>query len=211
MTELEHFFKLLRKRKNTLTVFNPYREDFKFNNLECYFEAVFNQKSPRILLVGEALGFKGGRLTGIPFSSGELFNELPHPFLSALKPHLEIASDTLSAENTASIVWRYLAKHEAVPLFWNSFPYHPHPSRLQKKNRAPKRDEIEEGAELLKMLVDVYQPEAIAGLGRAGHKCAQLILPEYDIAYIRHPSYGGKSDFIKGMDQIYDKVHCATS
>lgn len=203
MPNLDSFYTKLSKRKNTLTVFNPYRDETKLENLKRYIELAFEQSGPRVLLVGEAYGFKGGRLTGIPFSSGKLFDEVDHPFLRQLKPKIELNPDTLTAENTASIVWRYLCSQNTVPLFWNSFPYHPHPSRIQKKNRAPLKAEIEEGLELLQMLMDVYQPDAIAGLGRKGTDCLQKAFPDQDIRYIRHPSYGGKSDFIDGMNRLF--------
>ena len=204
MNELNQFFNLLKKRKNSLTVFNPYREEYKLENLKRYLELIFNQSGPRILLVGEAPGFKGCRLTGIPFSSGQIFSEIEHPFLQQLKPVIQI--DQLDSENTASIVWRHLLNHQTVPLFWNSFPFHPHPSRIQKKNRAPNKAEIDEGAEYLKILVGVYKPDIVAGLGRKGTECVERVLPEESITYIRHPSYGGKADFCKGVDQLFEQV-----
>lgn len=204
MIELNDFFSKLAKRKNSLTVFNPYREEYKLSNLKRYIELVSQQQGPRVLLVGEAYGFKGGRLTGIPFSSGKLFSEVDHPFLIALSKDISLDEASLTSENTASIVWRYLLKRNTVPLFWNSFPYHPHPSRIQKKNRAPTKAEIEEGLALLQMLIDFYQPQMLAGLGRKGADCLQRAFPEREICYIRHPSYGGKNDFIQGMDSLFD-------
>ena len=200
MNDLEPFFERLQKRKNSLTVFNPYREEFKLDNLKRYLELVFQQQGRRVLLVGEAPGFKGCRLTGIPFSSGRLFDEVEHPFLLQLKPDIHL--EQLEVENTASIVWRYLCDQPVVPLFWNSFPFHPHPSRVQKKNRAPKKAEIDEGVEYLQMLVDYYQPDVIAGLGRKGAESVQRVFPDKEVIYIRHPSYGGKKDFVAGMNQI---------
>lgn len=201
--EIEVFYQRLKKRKNSLTVYNPYRDDFKLENLKQYLEQVWEQKGKRVMLVGEAPGYKGARLTGIPFSSGKLFDEVEHPFLERLKHKIELEEDKLVSENTASIVWRYLQTTEVVPLFWNAFPFHPHPSRIQKKNRAPLKAEVIEGAEFLQMLVDIFEPDEIAGLGRKGAECLQSILPEHEIRYIRHPSYGGKSDFIIGMDKLF--------
>mgnify|MGYP000008762638 CR=1 FL=1 len=198
----ESFYSNLAKRKNSLKVYNPYRDSYKLENLKRYFDAMFALAGPRVMLVGEAPGYKGCRLTGIPFSSGKLFEEVEHPFLQSLGPQLTLDQDSLVAENTASVVWRYLIDQPIVPLFWNSFPFHPHPSRIQKKNRPPSVAEIKEGAFYLNELVEVFQPDIVAGLGRAGTSCAQSVLPERDICYIRHPSYGGKRDFVTGMNQI---------
>ena len=194
------FYQKLQKRKNSLTVFNPYREAYKLANLQAYLNAMQSLR-PRLMLVGEAPGFKGCRLTGIPFSSAKLYTEVEHPFLIQLRERLVLPQ--LEAENTAAIVWRYLRDKNAVPLFWNAFPYHPHPSRIQKKNRAPTKAEIIEGGEFLTLLADIFQPEVVAGLGRKGVEAARLAFPEKEIRYIRHPSYGGKSDFITGMDQLF--------
>lgn len=206
MDNLHTFFSALSKRRNTLTVFNPYRDEVLLRNLEIYIEAVMAQRGPRILLVGEAYGFRGGRLTGIPFSSGKLYDEVDHPFLVALKHKIVRSSDERVSENTASIVWQYLQGHSFVPMFWNSFPFHPHPSRIQKKNRAPNVAEIKEGLVYLNMLCDIYQPNIIAGLGRKGADSIQRAFPDREIIYIRHPSYGGKQDFIAGMDNLYNRV-----
>lgn len=202
MSTLNEFYLALAKRKNSLTVFNPYRQSENLDNLKVYLEQMFALEGPRIMLVGEAPGYKGGRLTGVPFSSGKLYSEIDHPFLKEIAPKLSLNPDTLTAENTASVVWRYLSDKPVIPLFWNAFPFHPHPSRIQKKNRGPSVAEIKEGAFYLTELVKAFNPSVVAGLGRAGTSCAQRVLPESDIRYIRHPSYGGKRDFITGMDSI---------
>lgn len=206
MNELLPLLNGLSKRRNSHTVFNPYRDEQLLNNLRVYIEQVLKQESPRILLVGEAYGFRGGRLTGIPFSSGCLYDDVDHPFLESLKPLIYRSANDLVAENTASIVWRYLQDKPFVPLFWNSFPFHPHPSRVQRKNRAPNVSEIKEGIGYLRLLCDLYQPDLIAGLGRKGAESIQRAFPKKEIIYIRHPSYGGKKEFISGMDSLYRLV-----
>lgn len=204
MDKVDELLLRLSKRKNTLTVFNPYRNPVLTNNLKAYLETMLktqHQSGSRVMLVGEAPGFKGGRLTGIPFSSGKLLQESDHPFIKVLRPQLEL--DSCEKENTASMVWQYLSEQTDVPVFWNAFPFHPHPSRVQKKNRNPKQSEIEEGAEYLEMMVEIFKPDQIAGLGRSGVACVEKVFPERQVAYIRHPSYGGKKDFIQGMDLLF--------
>ena len=85
---------------------------------------------------------------------------------------------------------------------WNSFPFHPHPEGEENKNRSPTDEEISFGIKFLRALNKMFSPEVIAGIGNAGVDCAQQAFPESEIRYIRHPSFGGKSDFIKGMDEI---------
>ena len=48
---------------------------------------------PRLLLVAEALGFKGGGETGIPLSSPALLRSCKHPFIETLRPHLALVPE----------------------------------------------------------------------------------------------------------------------
>lgn len=201
MQGISEFVARLSKKRNSGTVFNPYRSQALANNLRHYLEVMFNLPGERILLVGEAPGYRGCRITGIPFSSGKLFETEQHPVLRIIQSNLTL--NKIEAENTASMVWRYLADKAVTPLFWNAFPYHPHPKGQPDKNRAPTKVEIKQGKRYLKALADLYQPSLIAGIGRAGTDCSQQAFPEQPITYIRHPSYGGKKEFIATMDGIF--------
>lgn len=200
MNSIPRFIRKLRKKENSETITNPYRRKALSDNLGFYLEQMSKVKGKRVLLVGEAPGFKGCLHTGIPFSSGKLFESVPHPFIESLAPQLKIKQYV--SENTAKIVWEYLLDHATVPLFWNAYPFHPHPKGQLLKNRAPTRAEVQEGTGYLKQLYELFGPEMIAGLGRKGTECAQLAFPDQHIRYIRHPSYGGKRDFIAGMNQL---------
>lgn len=198
--QMDMFISKLRRRRSGESVTNPYRDARLGENLRLYLEAMLRQTGPRVLLVGEAPGYKGCGLTGIPFSCGTIYGSISHSILDELAG--KITLDVVESENTAKIVWTYLAKQAVTPLFWNSFPFHPHPIGNTKKNRAPTRAEIDEGGSYLKELVTLYVPDVIAGIGRKGTSCAQLSFPDREIRYIRHPSYGGKSDFIRGMNEV---------
>ena len=153
-----------------------------------------------MLLVGEAPGYKGCKLTGIPFSSGEIFSRFDHPFLQQLSQQVKIKD--LSGENTATMVWEYLTERNITPLFWNSFPFHPHHADNPYTNRVPNSSEIQQGIGYLQSLAKIYKPDIIAGIGNKGSKCARLTLPNQNIPNIRHPSFAGKRDFIAGMDGL---------
>jgi uracil-DNA glycosylase len=188
------------------SVINPWRDPALQANLLEYLEA-YQKVSLRarwralpVLIVGEALGYKGGRNTGIPFSSSTVFSEVEHPFLQTLQPRLQIATN--DSEATASIVWQYLAQKRGVPLFWNAFPFHPHVKHRPNSNRKPTVKEVRRGVPYLRQLAEIFQPQQIAGLGRVGQEAAQVAFPDEKIVYIRHPSYGGKRDFIRGMDAL---------
>jgi hypothetical protein len=78
--------------------------------------------SDRILLVGEAPGFRGARVSGIPFTSERQ--------LTGSGP----------AEATATVVQSVLAELELEALCWNVVPTHP---GTETSNRRPTAAEVE--------------------------------------------------------------------
>lgn len=200
LRELVH---ALAARPNCSDSFNPYRDPQLARNLMHYLEAMcVSPHYTGLLLVGEALGYRGGGNTGVPFSSSKLFSEVEHPFLQNLASKLRFPqqANRQDSEATASIVWRYLQTRQQLPLFWNAFPFHPHIKGDPSSNRKPRKAELEEGLERLRQVTAIFQPLRIAGIGREGQRAAASLFPELEVAYIRHPSYGGKADFTKGMD-----------
>jgi hypothetical protein len=84
-------------------------------------EYLDSRRAFRLLLVGEAAGYRGARISGIPFTSERQ--------LTGAGP----------AEATATIVQRVLAELELDALCWNVVPTHPGTAR---SNRRPTRAEI---------------------------------------------------------------------
>lgn len=179
---------------------NPYINRYALTNLRHYFEYMLKQTGKRVLLVGEAPGYKGCCITGIPFTSGKVFKNVSHQMLQELKTKILLPS--IVGESTATIVWNYLATKDKTPLFWNSFPFHPYRTGNPASNRPPTNVEIKIGSQILAEIIELYQPELIAGIGHKGIKALEFIFPTQTFTYIRHPSNGGKMKFIKGMDNI---------
>jgi uracil-DNA glycosylase len=102
--------------------FNFYRDgtgaDLRRRRLVEYLET---QGSAQLLLVGEAAGYRGARVSGIPFTSERQ--------LTGSGP----------AEATATIVRRVLAELELDALCWNVVPTHP---GTAGSNRPPTRAEV---------------------------------------------------------------------
>ncbi len=200
MSSIENFISKLKQQMDTPTVTNPYLNQDIADNLFLYLVAMNKIIGKRILLVGEAPGYKGCKITGIPFTSGKVFERFSHPLLKEIGWQLKLRQ--VESENTATIVWEYLSKQETIPLFWNAFPFHPHPPGNENINRTPTFHEISLGISYLKKIHSIFKPGVVAGIGSKGLECARKAFPEQDITYIRHPSFGGKYEFISGMDKI---------
>ena len=135
--------------------------------LEEYLDA--RQDAP-LLLVGEAPGYRGARISGLPFTSERQ--------LTGSGP----------AEATATTVQRVLAElglAERV-LLWNVVPTHP---GTETSNRAPTRGEIAAG---LPFALELAAGRRVICVGRVAHRALGGEM-------VRHPSYGGVSAFASGL------------
>lgn len=203
VNEIDQFVRNLAHHPNSDTVKNPYLDAHASENLKHYLEYMFKQNGKRILLIGEAPGRWGCRITGIPFTSGRVFEDVPHSMLLALKDKVQFPC--VEAESTATIVWAFLSGKDILPLFWNSFPFHPHWMGNENSNRAPTQSEVDFGLTILGDLCEMYNPDVVAGIGRKGETALRRLFPDrQDIRYIRHPSNGGKPKFIDGMNKLID-------
>jgi uracil-DNA glycosylase len=126
-----------------------------------------------LLLVGEAAGYRGARVSGLPFTSERQ--------LTGAGP----------AEATATIVQRTLRDlglaREA--LLWNVVPTHP---GTERSNRRPTRREIEASRPFLEALARGRRVVAVGRLAEA----------ETGAPYVRHPSHGGAAEFRAALERL---------
>ena len=143
--------------------FNQYRDERLALRLARYLD---ERADAPLLLVGEAAGYRGARVSGIPFTSERQL------------------TGTGPAEATATIVHRVLAELELENdvLLWNVVPTHP---GTASSNRAPTRVEVEAG---LPFARDLARGRRVLAVGRIAE--AALAAP-----YVRHPSRGGGAVF----------------
>ena len=142
---------------------SPLRRD----RLRAYLDA--RAEAP-ILVVGEAAGYRGARVSGIAFTSERQ--------LTGSGP----------AEASATIVHRVLGELglEDEVLLWNVVPTHP---GTATSNRPPTRSEIEVARPFL---AELAQGRRVVAVGRVA--AAAL-----DAPYIRHPARGGAAAFADGL------------
>ncbi len=206
MIFIENFIKELAEIKSTDTFNNHYSYDNEENelrrdNLKLYLE-VMSYYYPDTLLVGEAPGYKGCSITGVPFTSERIVLE----YLQSMVPFLEgyefkvVNKKKPSSEASATIIWNTLKDLNWYPLFWNAFPFHPHEKGNKKSNRKPNGIEKILGQKYLKELVDHFRIENIIAIGRVSQATIKEL---YGLSnYIRHPSNGGKKDFQEGIKKF---------
>jgi uracil-DNA glycosylase family 4 len=141
--------------------------DMRQRRLHTYLESRSNAS---IILVGEAAGYRGARVSGIPFTSERQL------------------TGTGPAEASATIVHRVLATlglHADV-LLWNVVPTHP---GTATSNRRPTRTEIEAARTFLDELTR----------GRRMVAVGRIAADTLDAPYVRHPSHGGAVAFAEGL------------
>jgi uracil-DNA glycosylase len=199
MEKIEKFLKRLENRANKNSTNNPYKDKRVLNNLRIYLHALKDKYYNGTMLVAEAPGYSGANITGIPFTTVKILQNKPHKIFEQLDS--EIYKGEVFSDISGAIIWDYLSDKDTIPLFWNAFPFHPYKKYKKLSNRKPTKQELKEGISYIDELIHIFEPKVILALGRYGQESLQKIYPEKTIEYIRHPSYGGKDDFIKGMQR----------
>jgi uracil-DNA glycosylase len=204
VARLERFFQLLRQPAGTAT-FNPWRDHDPGTDAlagaaaaRCERLRAFLVTRPHWLLLGEASGYQGAHVSGIPFTSERLL-------LEGAIPRVDIGGRRLStrlrpwSEPSATTVWgtlHALGRAETT-LLWNAFPWHPHRPGLLQSNRTPTPAERRAGIPVLEALLAAFPAVRCLAVGRL----AAQSLAESGIAAtpVRHPSMGGATAFRDGL------------
>ena len=160
---------------------------------------------PRMLLIGEAVSYRGGRLTGIAFVSESVMlggvETRSGRILGADRGYRKATSGPrLSTEASATMVWGTIRDIHPLPLLWNAFPFHPFHAGESDSNRAPTPAELAIGAPFIARLMRLFAFERVVAIGNS----ASASLTKMGVAHdkVRHPSQGGKNLFVEGMARL---------
>lgn len=191
-------------------VVNPYREAFpeldgpaaarrRRENLEAYLERV---GTPRRVLLGEALGFRGGRFSGIAFTSerqlaGPDGRRLPWAKSPGAPFQATSTNPALWLEPSGSVVWDALGGEARGALVWNVFPWHPYGSRGPLSNRTPERSLVGANLHVLERLLAEAGGARVLAVGRTAQ--AALATLGVEAPALRHPAHGGAGLFRQQM------------
>lgn len=175
-------------------------------NLRLYLEEL-TAIGPRVLLVGEAVSYRGGRLSGVAFVSEALMLsgiEIASPpgrILGADRGYRKATpGPRLSTEASATMVWETIRGIDPLPILWNAFPFHPFQSGDPDTNRVPSSAELDLGRPFIAALLRLFPIERVVAVGNQ----AAASLGRMSIAHdkVRHPSQGGKQLFVAGMARL---------
>ena len=174
-------------------------------NLRLYLQAMASRK-PESLLVMEAPGYRGCRLTGVPVTSRKVLLEgVPALGMFGREAGFCDVSDAgferVYGEQSATIVWSTLASLNVLPFIWNTFPFHPHKAGQPLSNRKPLKAEIDLGAVFLHRVIEMWQFGQIIAVGNVAHE--SLHKAGMICAKVRHPAHGGKNDFVASLTALF--------
>lgn len=187
-------------------VFNPYAGQDQSGKIRCHNLLLYLQRMkerrPRLLLLGEAPGYRGCRVTGVPFTSQTILldDDSAHGLFGRSAGFLGVEESTWQREATATAIWRTLGELNVLPLLWNAFPYHPHQSERPATNRTPTTREMDLGRDPLTYLLDTFAIEQVIAVGnRPAAALARWGLPALRV---RHPAHGGQAAFRRELSAI---------
>lgn len=208
---LKGFVEELATMEVTPNVYNQYsyeceENSIRRNNLLIYLKQMYQLK-PRVILVGEAPGYRGCRLTGGPFTSEHLLmNNIPGLELFGKENGYRLAQEKekLLKEATATIIWNTLLEHNIMALSWNAFPFHPHKKDNKESNRTPLKKELLIGQKPLLQMIEMFGIEKVVAVGnKAEENLNSLGIP---CTKVRHPAQGGKNEFVRGIREIKESL-----
>lgn len=232
MPQIEAFISDLQSYSCGVNVFNPWRDcleeidigneapTIRSSHLEQYLR--LRAKNVKWIFVAEALGYQGGRFSGIAMTSERILlgylNEInPSNVLSSF-----IAKRTSNSMNplfkkteqvsgftepTATVVWKEILNCGIDPfqtLFWNIFPFHPFSkTKGPLSNRTPTSNELSLGVTYVKRLIELHPSAEVITIGKHSNE----ILNQQNIinSHIPHPAHGGTNDFRIAMRELFLK------
>jgi hypothetical protein len=224
---IERFIRLLKKSPSG-AVFNPWWQVDKQNDvvrsattirrkqLAAYLQKRLGKA--KLVVIGEALGYRGGHFSGIPMTSERILlgkkrddGIEPEYVFSGIKPRRTSKSKTYLngfSEPTATIIWGTLLRLGLEPeqfVLWNAFPWHSFNSRRGKlSNRMPNKEECSRGLPVLEAFLDLFPSDEIVALGNIA--ASQLEKLNVESHRVRHPASGGAKLFRQQIGKIVKKL-----
>lgn len=200
-------------------VFNPWKDyDERYDihkrsslirrrQLSAYLEERIGKT--KMLIIAEAVGYQGGRFTGIAMTCERMLLGF-HPTVSSTMVFSGVEPTRTSNgssvfitkqtqrekgfnEPTDSVVWNAMLDANMDPyevVLWNIFPFHPYKVDNGLTNRTPTKEELDQGWAYTSELMKLFPDAQILGVGQKSSQTLQ----DYGVnvqATLRHPANGG--------------------
>jgi len=168
-------------------------------NLRRYLDVVSGATT---LLVGEAPGWRGATVTGVPFMSVRELTARPGLLTGAPEGDgFEVPADPAAPwELSASIVQKACRSWATQPVHWPVYPNHPFRAPDRATNRAPRVPEVAAGAPIAVELARALGVSRVVAVGRKAQHA--LAAAGIEATAVRHPAQGGAALFAAQMAEL---------
>lgn len=235
LAQLQQFMHQLQTYKPASNVFNPWGraidKDYDLSDAANRRNSnLINYLKPRIsnakyIFVAEALGYQGGKFSGIPMTSERIFcgkyidisatnvikGNLDFDLLRSSDMNLDLKKATRKkwgfAEPTATTVWRTVLNNN-IDLFetilWNIFPFHPYTPKDGTLNNRPidtNKDDLDIGIIFIKKLLNMNPSAKVIAIGKPSMN--KLYENNISCLSVTHPSNGGTPRFKHEIKEIF--------
>ena len=192
-----------RSGPNSVNPFDRSRDDneIRRRNLARYLGQL-SERRPTTLLVGEAPGYRGMAITGVPFTNTVLLRRgIPEFGLFGGENGYAVPdSPAVAAEPTATVMWQVLTSLDFLPVLWSAFPLHPHRPGEPLSNRTPTVAEAMAWSWSWQALRDIMAINAVVAVGNVAQ--ASLARAGMTVPRVRHPAHGGREEFRHGLQKL---------
>ncbi|MBB5207901.1 uracil-DNA glycosylase [Chiayiivirga flava] len=154
------------------------------------------------LWIGRDLGYRGGRRTGLALTDDIHIRNHGRRWEVDLSPDRPTLGNAVS-ERTAAVIWNMLDNIDARIFLWNVFPLHPHEPGDPFTNRQHNARERQAGERILKYLIEILRPLRIVAIGNDAAAAASRVSAGLPVVCVRHPSYGGQTQFQRQISELY--------
>jgi uracil-DNA glycosylase len=164
--------------------------------------------APALVLLGEASGYQGCHFSGMPFTNEKLL-------LAGRIPRVRVPARLTTrprpwCEPSATVVWGTLHALGLADrtVLWNAFAWHPFKPGDPYSNRAPTREELEAGRDVLDGVLDTFARARVVAVGKVAERTLRGLGRE-PYATLRHPSMGGANEFRTGLATLAARLGLA--
>lgn len=204
-----HYIEELR-RVSCENIFNPYSDRCGTHDLDdapqrrsqilvSILEAAIEQDIDSIW-IGRDLGYRGGRRTGLALTDDTHIKTHANRWgVPTNRP----TKGEIVTERTATVVWGVISQIKMSIFLWNVFPFHPHETDNPFSNRPHNRLERKIGEDLLSHLIFLLKPQRLIAIGNDAAQTVRRLSEKNSVTQVRHPSYGGQTQFQSQMRQLY--------